>query len=85
MTNRASAVGTSMQLKVMLQPKASCNEIVGMHGDYLKIRVTAMPTAGQANAALTQLLAAHYDVAPSQVKIIAGKQSRYKTVVISGI
>lgn len=66
----------------MLQPKASCDEIVGMHGDYLKIRIKALPTEGQANAALIKLLAKHYDVAQSQVRILRGKQSRYKTVVI---
>lgn len=66
----------------MLQPQASCDEIVGMHGDYLKIRIKALPIEGQANAALIKLLAKHYDVAPSQITIIAGKQSRYKTVAI---
>lgn len=69
-------------LKVMLQPKASCDEIVGMHGDYLKIRIKALPTEGQANAALIKLLAKHYHVAQSQVSILGGKQSRYKTVAI---
>lgn len=66
----------------MLQPKASADEIVGMHGDYLKIRIKALPAEGQANAALIKLLAKHYEVAQSRVKIISGKQSRYKTVAI---
>jgi uncharacterized protein (TIGR00251 family) len=70
-------------LKVMVQPKASCDEIVGMHGEYLKIRLKALPTEGQANAALIKLLAKHYGVTQSQVKIIGGKQSRYKTVAIN--
>lgn len=69
-------------LKIMLQPKASADEIVGMHGDYLKIKVKALPTEGQANTALIKLLAKHYDVAPSRIKIMSGKQSRYKTVAI---
>lgn len=72
----------TLMLKIMLQPKANCDEIVGMHGDYLKIRIKALPTEGQANAALIKLLAKHYGVTQSQVKIIAGKQSRYKTVAI---
>lgn len=72
-------------LKIMVQPKASCDEIVGMHGDYLKIRLKALPSEGQANAALIKLLAKHYGVAQSQIRIVSGKQSRYKTVVITSL
>lgn len=72
-------------LKIMVQPKASCDEIVGMHGDYLKIRLKALPSEGQANAALIKLLAKHYGVAQRQIRIVSGKQSRYKTVVITSL
>lgn len=69
-------------IKIMVQPKASRDEVVGMHGDYLKIRVKAPATNNLANVALIKLLARHYGVAPRQVKLLHGKQSRYKTIAI---
>jgi len=46
------------------------------------VRVTATPEKGKANEKVIKLLAKHFKVAKSQVKIIRGLTSRNKTVEI---
>jgi uncharacterized protein (TIGR00251 family) len=75
----------SITLKVRLQPRASRDGIEGMHGDALKVKVTAPPVEGKANKAVKKLLAKQLGIALSQVEIIAGERSREKLLRISGI
>ncbi len=44
-------------LFVYLQPKASRDQIIGLHGNELKIAITAPPIDGKANAHLSKYLA----------------------------
>lgn len=71
-------------LKVLLQPRASRDDIDGMHGVALKVRVTAPPLEGRANTALKKFLAKKLGLSPSRVEIIAGERSREKLLLISG-
>jgi uncharacterized protein (TIGR00251 family) len=75
----------TITLTVHLQPRASRNGIDGLHGDALKLRVTAPPVEGRANKALKKLLAEHLGIPPSRIAIIAGQRSREKRLRISGI
>jgi len=65
---------------VRVVPRASKNEIVGIHGDALKIRVAAPPVEGRANEALIAFLAKRLGVRKSQVEIVAGATSRRKMI-----
>ena len=49
-----------------LQPKASKNEFAGQHGERLKIRITAAPVDGKANAQLIRFIAQQFDVAKTR-------------------
>ncbi|GGZ51705.1 DUF167 family protein YggU [Paraglaciecola chathamensis] len=71
-----------LQLRIYIQPKASRDEIVGMHGDALKIAITAPPVDGKANAHLCKYLAKQCGVAKSKVAITKGQLNRHKTVVV---
>ena len=78
-----------LRVAVRLQPKASRDEIVGIEDvpgrtSHLKVRVTAAPESGKANAALEKLLAKTWRVAPSLVSVVGGGKSREKSVMISG-
>lgn len=75
--------GTTLFLHIQLQPRASRDEIVGPHGDYLKIRITAPPLEGRANKHLTKFLAICFAVSPQQITIEKGEQSRIKLVRIT--
>ena len=74
----------TITLKVLLQPRASRDGIDGIHGDALKVKVTAPPLEGRANKALKKLLAKELGLSPSRVEILAGERSREKLLLISG-
>ncbi len=74
--------GESLELRVRLQPRASRDEIVGPHGDALKVRITAPPVEGKANAHLIKFLARTFGVAGSQVELLSGDASRDKRLRI---
>jgi uncharacterized protein (TIGR00251 family) len=70
---------------VHLQPRASENAVAGIHGDRLKIRITAPPVDAKANVALCEFLADRLQVSRSRVHLVAGKTSRKKTVLVEGL
>lgn len=74
--------GEDLILRCHLQPKASRNEISGLHGDSVKIRIAAPPIEGRANAALVKFLAKTFGVAKRDVSIISGELGREKRVRI---
>ncbi|RTE67184.1 YggU family protein [Amphritea opalescens] len=72
----------SLILRCHLQPKASSDAIVGLHDDSVKIRITAPPIEGKANAHLIKFLAKQFGVAKSSVTILKGELGRQKRVKI---
>jgi uncharacterized protein (TIGR00251 family) len=74
--------GEDLILECHLQPKASRDEFAGLHGERLKIRLTAPPVDGKANAHLLAFLASAFAVGKSQVSLESGQQSRQKRVRI---
>jgi uncharacterized protein (TIGR00251 family) len=66
--------------KAVIQPRASRNEIVGLKGDALKIRLTAPPVEGAANKMCIELLAKTFKVRKSDVEIVRGKSSKSKRI-----
>lgn len=70
--------GDDLLLNIQLQPRASCDEIIGSHGDNLKIRITSPPVDGKANSHLIRYLAKQFAVPKSDVTLICGDSSRSK-------
>jgi uncharacterized protein len=76
----------AVRIQVRVQPRAHANEIVSFdEADRLRVRVTAPPADGSANAAVVSLLADALDVAKSAISIERGLTSRTKTILIDGI
>ena len=69
-------------LKIFVQPRSSKNMIIGLHGDALKIKLTAPPVDGAANKMSIQYLAKIFKIPKSSLNIISGQTSRKKTVLI---
>lgn len=67
-----------------IQPGAKRSEVVGVHGEALKIRLAAPPVEGKANAALLAFLATLLAVPQRQVQLLSGDTSRSKRVQVSG-
>ncbi len=72
--------GTAATLTLHIQPGAKKTEVVGLHGDALKIRLAAPPVDGKANAALLAFIADRLQLTRSTVSLIGGQTSRRKVV-----
>ncbi|MEK7644448.1 MAG: DUF167 domain-containing protein [Patescibacteria group bacterium] len=73
----------AVKIKVRVIPRSSHSEVVGEMGDgTIKVKLTAPPVDGKANEALIELLAEHYDIAKTKIKIISGLASKNKTIEI---
>jgi uncharacterized protein (TIGR00251 family) len=70
---------------VQVQPRASRDEVVGKHGNALKIRITAPPVAGAANKHLLRFLAKKLKIPRTQLAIQTGAASRTKAIAIQGV
>ena len=66
-------------------PRARRTEVVGMHGEAVKVRVAAAPVDGAANEELVRFLAERLGVPRSAIAIAAGDTSRRKRVLIEGV
>jgi len=78
-----SAKGATLAVRVIT--RASRNEITSVSGGVLKVRLTAPPVEGAANAVLIEFLAARFGVKRSQVTLVAGHATRQKLVRITGL
>jgi uncharacterized protein (TIGR00251 family) len=76
--------GRPVVLDIHVQPRASRTEIVGRHGDAIKIRLRAAPVDGAANDELTRFLAERLGVARHAVRIVAGETARRKRIAVEG-
>jgi hypothetical protein len=77
--------GGAVTFAVLVVPRASKNQIVGVVGEAIKIRLTAPPVEGKANAALIDFLAATLNVRRAQIEIVTGETSRHKRVRVRGV
>src|SRR3569623_424301 len=75
-------VKDGVRILVHAQPGAKRTEIVGVHGDALKIRIAAIPEGGEANAELLEFIARLLDAPAS---LLFGATSRSKVVFVSGV
>lgn len=69
-------------MRIYLQPKASRDQFLGLHGEALKIAITAPPVDGKANAHLLKWLAKQCKVSQSQVQLLSGETSRHKRIAL---
>lgn len=68
-----------MRISARLKPNSRHREEVVANDDgSLTVYTKALAIEGRANAAAVKLLAKHFGVAPSKVKLVRGASSRYK-------
>jgi uncharacterized protein (TIGR00251 family) len=76
---------TATRLRLRVSPGARRNEIVGRHGAGWKVRVSAPPEDGRANAAVLRLLAERLQVPPRRLSVVSGHAARDKVVALEGL
>ena len=76
--------GEDVLIWVKAVPGASHDEINGVVGDRLKIRISAAPEGGKANKAICKVLASSLGVKTNQISIERGETSPAKIVRVSG-
>ncbi len=68
-----------MKISVHIKPNSRHREeVVKNDDDTLTVYIKAPAIEGRANAATIKLLAKHFKVAPSKVKLVRGATSKYK-------
>jgi uncharacterized protein (TIGR00251 family) len=75
----------TVHFKIHLQPRASADEIVGVQGDSLKVRLTSPALENRANRHLLEFLSEILDCPRSMIEISVGSRSKHKTVAVSGL
>ena len=76
--------GDCITLTLHVQPGAKQTTVAGLHGDALKIRLSAPPIEGRANEALLRFIADFFEVPLRNVELKQGEQSRHKRVEVRG-
>ena len=72
------------RIAIKAVPGARRDEIAGMLGDRLKVRVSAPPEGGRANEAICALIASALGIKPRQVEIVSGHAVPEKVVRVVG-
>lgn len=68
-----------MKISAHIKPNSRHREeVVKNDDDTLTVYIKAPAIEGRANAAAIKLLAKHFKVAPSKVKLVRGAASKYK-------
>jgi hypothetical protein len=72
-----------LTINVKISPKSARSEVVGTLADgALRVKVTAAPEKGKANEELCNVMAKHFGVPRSSVRILAGATSQRKRIRI---
>ena len=73
-----------VELRILAQPRASRDQLAGVQGDELKVRLAAPPVEGAANAACCAFFARLCRLPRSHVTLAAGESSRHKRLLLAG-
>jgi len=72
-------------LRFHIVPNAKQNDVMGEHGDAIKIKLRAPAVQGKANAALRGFLADELKIPKRRIVLERGQKSRDKIICIEGL
>lgn len=72
-----------VRIALHVQPKASKNEITGLHGSALKLRIKAPPVDGAANEACLKFLAKILKRPATSLVLASGQSARQKQILVT--
>ncbi len=71
-----------MKIQVKVKPNSRTEE-VSQEGDSFIVKVKEPPKEGKANQAVIKLLAEHFGISQSQVRILSGFRSKNKVIEVA--
>lgn len=71
-----------MRIYVKVSPRSSKNEVTKIAEGEYKVKLTAPPVDGEANAMLIKVLAEYFNISKGSLIIIGGKSAKTKIVNI---
>ena len=69
-------------INVRVQPRSSKRSIESVEGDVVRVKLTAPPADGAANAQLIEVLSKELRIRKSAISIVKGQASRDKVVEV---
>ncbi len=72
-------------LALVVAPRSSRNKLELQDKGQIRVRITAAPVDGAANAMLRKILADALEVPRSRISILSGESSRQKRLLIEGV
>ncbi len=82
---RIEQAGEDVLIWIKAVPGASRDEITGVIGDRLKVRISAPPEGGKANRAICKIVAQALGVKTQHVTIEKGQTKLEKLLCVSGV
>jgi uncharacterized protein (TIGR00251 family) len=70
--------GEELLLRVKVLPNAGRNQLAGLRGEELAVRLSAQPRKGEANRELLRFLAKSLEVPRGSIRIVSGETSGHK-------
>ena len=70
-----------MKIQVRVKPDSKTEEVIQEANSFV-VKVKAPPEKGKANQAVIKLLAQHFGVSQSQVRILSGFRKRNKVIEV---
>jgi uncharacterized protein (TIGR00251 family) len=71
-----------LKFDIYVQPRSSRNQVVGLHGDALKVKIKAPPVDGAANKMCISVLAKTLKLPKSAIEIVSGQAARTKRLLV---
>jgi len=75
-------VKEKIYLSVKVRPRARHRRVEKISPSEYRVSVISPPSKGQANREVIEILASHFDIRPSRIRILRGERSRQKLVLL---
>lgn len=72
-----------MKIQIFIKTRSKVESVERQEDSTFIVRVSSPPTEGKANKRAVELLAQHFKVPKSSVRLLKGHKSRYKTFEIN--
>lgn len=71
-------------IDIYVQPGAKISQIIGVHGERLKIKISSPPVDGKANHEVIEFFSQLLNISRRDISLVSGEKSRNKRVKIIG-